>query len=247
MTKSLRSFSPRGWVRFASASAIAVALVGGGAQAGELAFGPVQKVDVKASTIVVLSHVFHVGDEARITSEGKPIALSAISPGTLILVNGVEAAKGGAQVRSVMVSATADVPGATKLLIAGVVSSVSRVGSIQLGQLTVDVTQTLNSDGALPQVGSFVDVVGTQPVPNGLFVASSVASTPGIISGDSAPGIISGDSAPGIISGDSAPGIISGDSTPGIISGDSAPGIISGDGTPGIISGDSPPGIISGD
>ncbi|HXS21240.1 MAG TPA: DUF5666 domain-containing protein [Steroidobacteraceae bacterium] len=247
MAKSLRSFSRRGSVGITSAFAIAVALVGGSVQAGELAFGPVQQVHVRASTIVVLGHTFHIGDKTRITNGGKPIALRSISPGTLVSVNGVEAVNGSAQVRSVMAAATVNVPGATRLLIAGVVRGVSAAGTIQLGRLTVDVNQTLNGDGALPAVGSFVNLVGTQPVLNGIFLASSVASTPGSISGDSVPGSISGDGIPGSISGDSAPRSISGDGIPGSISGDSVPGSISGDSIPGSISGDRVPGSISGD
>ena len=182
MAKSRQSLSRRGLVGLASASAIAVTLVGG-AQAGELAFGPVQQVNLKASTIVVLGQTFHVGSTTLVSSQARypaAISLSSLSPGTLVSVIGAESAKGKAQVQSVLASATLNSPGATQLFVAGVVTSVSRTGRITVGNLTVDVNQTLTADGTLPAVGSFVNIVGTQPVSNGLFVASTSTRTQGI-------------------------------------------------------------------
>ena len=182
MAKSQRSLSRRGLVGAASASAIAVALIGG-AQAGELAFGPVQQVNLKASTIVVLGQTFHIGSTAVVSSQAKypaPSTLNSISVGTLVWVNGIEAENGHPQVQSIITSADLNTPGATQLFITGVVTGVSSVGHVRLGNLTVDINQALSTDAVLPALGSFVSLVGTQPVSNGLFLANGLTRTQGV-------------------------------------------------------------------
>lgn len=182
MAKSLKSSIRCGLINLTSTSAIALALVGG-AQAAELAFGPVQQVDVKKSTIVVLGQTFHIGASALVTSQANypaRISLGGVSPGALVWVNGTETPSGTSQVQSVITASELNVPGATQLFVAGVVSKVDSVGQVTIGKLLVDVNQTLNSDDALPAVGNFISVVGTQPASGGVFLAGGVAHTQGI-------------------------------------------------------------------
>ncbi|MGB6488107.1 MAG: DUF5666 domain-containing protein, partial [Steroidobacteraceae bacterium] len=200
MAKSRISSWRRRLAGGASASAIAVALLSS-AQAGELAFGPVQQVNLKASTITVLGQTFHVGSTAVISSQAKhlsSITLNSISVGTLVSVSGVEASNGNALVQTVTTSSGLNTPGATRLFVAGVVSSVSSVGQVRIGNLTVDINQTLTSDDAIPAVGSFVALAGTQPVSNGLFVASSLVRSQGIGGTGASPGIGGTGASPGI-------------------------------------------------
>ena len=69
-----------------------------------------------------------------------------------------------------------DVPGATQLLVTGVVSSETSTGEVKIGNLVVDVTPTLTSDSQKFTVGGLVQVTGTQPNPNGLFLAQNIIS-----------------------------------------------------------------------
>ncbi|HET9107673.1 MAG TPA: hypothetical protein VFN79_10835 [Steroidobacteraceae bacterium] len=168
-----------------TSAAVALALASG-AQAGELAFGPLQQVNLKKSTIVVLGQTFHVSPTALVSSRASypaAVSLGSISPGTLVWVNGTETANGKSHVQSVIASAQLDVPGATQLFVTGVISAVSDVGQVRVGKLTVDINQTLTADGALPALGSLVSLSGTQPVLNGIFLATSAARIPAVSAG----------------------------------------------------------------
>src|SRR6185437_3832565 len=182
------------------------AFYAGSATAGSLAIGPVEQVNLKSSTIVVLGQTYHVGSSVRITDKGtgSALALNSLTPGTLVVVDGAESASGKTAVQSVARLAALDVPGATQLLVTGVVSAESNVGQVRVGKLRVDINATLTSDSKQPSLGQLVQIVGTQPTPRGVFLAQGIAGT-----GSSSNGIAgTGASANGIAgTGKSANGI----------------------------------------
>ena len=191
------------------------------ADANTLTVGPVEQVNLKSSTFVVLGQTYR-------------LPLGSIAPGTLVAVDGTESASGTASVKKVIPLSQLNVPGATQLLVTGVVSAVSDVGHVRIGKLDVDINATLTSDANKVAVGQVVKIVGTQPTSGGTFLAQSVAQ--GIAgSGASADGIAgSGATSMGIAgSGATANGIagsgslgIAGSGSLGIAgSGSSAKGI----------------------
>ena len=198
----------RGAAFFASAAGLSLV-----AQAGTLAVGPVDQVNLKSSTIAVLGQTYHVGPSAHLTDESthSVVTLGSIAPGSLVIVDGSESASGKVTVQHIVRLPQLDVPGATQLLVTGVVSATSNVGHIRIGRLNVDINAVLTSDTRAAALGQLVRIVGTQPVAGGIFLAQGISISTGIIgSGSSTNGIIgSGSSTNGIIgSGSSTNGII---------------------------------------
>ena len=165
--------------------AAALSLVGK-AEAAPLTIGPVEQVDVRSSTIVVLGQTYHVGPSTSVINEaaGGHSSLSSIAPGTFVVIDGAESAAGGAKVQSIGILSQQNVPGATQLLVTGIVSSAASTGQVRIGKLTVDVNATLTDDSQRVAVGDLIQVSGTQPNPSGLFLAQGIGG-----SGLSAAGI----------------------------------------------------------
>ena len=172
------------------AASLAAAFVGaalvGVAHAGTLAVGPVEQVNLKTSTIVVLGQVYQVDAATLIkTSAGKTITLGSLAPDTLVSVAGTETASGQTSVDSITSLPDLDVPGATPLFVTGIASAESPTGQIKVGHLSVDVVATLTGGAPKFQAGNLVEITGTQPNPNGLFLASTIAVSSGIQSNSS--------------------------------------------------------------
>ena len=237
----------------AIAAFVASALVGT-AQASTLTVGPIEHVNLRASTVTVLGQTYKIaGSTAVKNSAGAPLDLASLAPDTMVSIDGSESASGSAIVSSLTSFPQLDVPGATRLFVSGVVTSENATGQIKVGNLTVDINSTLASGSQGFAVGSFVQISGTQPNPGGLFLAQSVRTSNGIIGGGaSSNGIIGGGaSSNGIIGGGaSSNGIIGGGaSSNGIIGGGaSSNGIIGGGASSnGIIGGGAKSnGIIGG-
>ena len=162
-------------------AAFVASALAGPAVAGTLALGPVEQVNVKTSTLVVLGQSYHILPTTKLLGRsGAGVTLDSFAPNTLVVVKGTESASGAVSVASIMRVPQIDVPGATQLSVAGVVSSESTTGQIQIGKLSVDVNSTLTSDTQNFAVGNLVSVTGTQPNPNGLFLAQSVVPLTGV-------------------------------------------------------------------
>ena len=177
-------------VGIVSGSAIA-AFVGaaliGVAHAGTLTVGPVTQVNLKASTLVVLGQTYYVDASTLITNRaGRPVTLGSLTPNTLVSIAGTETATGQATVASVKSLPELDIPGATALLVTGVVSTETPTGEIKVGDLNVDIVATLTSDAPKFQVGNVVEITGTQPNPNGMFLARTIAVAAGLQGGGAA-------------------------------------------------------------
>jgi len=232
MARSAKAFL-RGSTVPAIAAFVASALVGT-AQASTLAMGPIDHVNLKASTVTVLGQTYKVSATTAVkNSAGAAVALASLAPDTIVSIDGSESASGSATVSSVTSLPQLDVPGATRLFVAGVVTSENATGQVKVGNLVVDINSTLASGSQGFAVGSFVQITGTQPNPGGLFLAQSVRTSNGIIGGGaSSNGIIGGGlKDKGIIGGGaSSNGIIGGGfKSNGIIGGGaSSNGIIGG-------------------
>ncbi len=172
----------RGFLLSATALLASTAIFAGSALAGSLAIGPVEQINLRSSTIVVLGQTYHLSPSAHILDRASSyaVALGSIAPGTLVVVDGAESAAGKTSVQDVILLPQLDVPGATQLLVTGVISAGSNVGQIRVGSLRVDVNATLTSDAQGPAVGQLVQIVGTQPTPQGLFLAQHVAAITGV-------------------------------------------------------------------
>src|SRR5579872_2606155 len=134
MAKSLQSSVRRGLINLTGISAVALTFAGG-AQGAELAFGPVQQINVKTSTLVVLGQTFHIGPHTLVATKANQaghISLGDLSLGALVSVNGTETRSGKSQVQSVIAASELNVPGATQLYVAGVVSNINSVGQVTI-------------------------------------------------------------------------------------------------------------------
>ena len=153
---------------------VAAALVGK-AQAATLTLGPVEQVNVKSATLVVLGQTYQIDPSTVIRSQsGVPMSMASLSPDMLVSIDGTEAANGQSTIRSVTSLSQLYVPGATHLFLTGIISSETPTGQIKVGKLTVDINSTLIGDTPPFSVGNLVRINGTQPNPDGLFLAQSV-------------------------------------------------------------------------
>jgi Domain of unknown function (DUF5666) len=176
--------------------------------------GPVEAIDEKDSTAVVLGQKLSVGH------------LDSIAVGDNVSVFGTLGAD-----QSVAVSRVTDqgiyVAGASRILLTGVVQQVHEsIGRAEVSGVNVDLTSIYAADGSSTlAVGSLVQVSGTQPASRGLVLADGIVG-----GGKSASGIVGG-SMDGIVGGGkSTSGIVGGGkSTSGIVGGGkSTSGIVGG-------------------
>src|SRR5271163_2333393 len=103
-----------------------------------LAVGAIEQVDLKSSSIVVLGQQFHLSASTLITSQAAypaAVSLAALPQNALVWVDGEEKASGSTHVDALIVLPESNVPGASQLLLTGVVSSVSSDGQIRVGKL----------------------------------------------------------------------------------------------------------------
>ena len=167
-------------IRGISVSAVAVfvaAALVGKAQAATLTVGPVEQVNLKTSTLVVLGQTYHINPSTSLRNQaGAVISLNSLTSDTLVSIDGTESAAGSVIVQGVTTLPQLDVPGATQLSVTGVVSKVMPTGQIKIGNLTVDINATLTSDSRNVATGELVEITGTQPTGGGLFLAESIVS-----------------------------------------------------------------------
>ena len=167
-------------IRGVSMSAVAVfvaAALVGKAQAATLTVGPVEQVNLKTSTLVVLGQTYHISPSTSLRNQaGAVISLGSLTSDTLVSIDGTETPAGSVIVQGVTALPQLDVPGATQLAVTGIVSKVMPTGEIRIGNLTVDINPTLTSDSQNVAAGELVSITGTQPTGGGLFLAQSLAS-----------------------------------------------------------------------
>ena len=146
-----------------------------------IVIGAIDCVDLRAGSFTALgqtiqlagAHVVNVGASA---SDSTP---AAMRPGQSVWID-AEVTASGAKVHVVYLMDEQYVPGSTSAFVAGRVSHVSRTGTLRIGTLVVDFTAAL-ADGALSvSAGDWVQLVGTQPAEDGLFVAEQLIVKSGV-------------------------------------------------------------------
>ena len=206
---------------------------GGGASAAVqepklLLVGPVEAIDVKHSTAIVLGQTVLVHQTEGLTIGETVEVFGTTRP------DGVFAA-------SAVKSEGLYVPGSTGILLSAPVQKLEpSVGRAIIGGLNVDLTALMAAGAVSPEVGAVVQVNGTQPALHGLVLANGISGGGVSIKG------ISGGGSYGISGGgSSATGVsikgISGGGSYGISGGGSSASIkgISGGGSYGISGGGS--------
>ena len=163
------SLQPHARGKYFCAAAIALATISftNESVASPLAVGVVEQVDLKNSSIVVLGQQFHVGAGTLVTSRTdypRAVSLADVPQNAMVWVDGAEKTSGEMSVDALIVLPESYVPGASQLLLTGVVSSVSSDGQIRVGKLKVDITQTLASNSSPVAVGDLVEISGTQQI-----------------------------------------------------------------------------------
>ena len=176
--------------------------------------GPVDALNTRENAAVVL------GQKIRIPGA------TSLGIGEVVAVYGE--VRGTSLIASRIQKVGAYVPGATEILLTGVVQKLrSSVGRAVVSGVWIDLTALVSLDGSqlIPAVGSIVQVAGIQPVKGGVVLVNGISggASQGI-SGGAAQGI-SGGASQGI-SGGAAQGI-SGGASQGI-SGGAAQGISGG-------------------
>ncbi len=181
----------RGILLSVSAALSSTVVFAGSSSGSLLAVGPVEQVNLKSSTIVVLGQTYNIGRAALSAnkSTGAVAAIASISLNSLVAIHGTESPSGKVNVQSIDILPQMDVPGATQLLVTGVVSAVSDTGRIRVGKLSVDINAALTSDSKQAALGELVRVVGTQPTAGGVFLAQNFTQVSKVQGGVSADGI----------------------------------------------------------
>jgi hypothetical protein len=155
---------------------VAVAINSPPAHATPLAIGVVDSVDKRAGTISVLGQRIRI-DSAQLVAGSRTLpaskGVSLLAPDAVVWVDGT-VSRGVAHAERVYVLPERNVPGATLLFVAGVLSGTDSTGIATIGQLRVDLNPLGLSD--IPAAGSYVEIVGVQPVPRGILLAQGLVS-----------------------------------------------------------------------
>ena len=132
-----------------------------------LHLAPVDSVDTRANLIRTLGKTFRVPDAKAIADR------LAAGENLLAAVDGKLDADGKITESTLRLMANSYLAGASKLLLVGRVASVdTRVGSLKIGAVTVDITA---AEGArAPKPGELVAIVGTQPIRGGVMLAERI-------------------------------------------------------------------------
>ena len=126
--------------------------------------GAVDAVDTSAGTISVL------GRTLRMPSADKVAELMASGRQLLVAVSGQMSPSGTLEKMKLRFVPTDYVAGATQVIVSGRANSIdASLGTMKIGKLTIDVSSVAGMN--LPVSGSLVQVVGTQPVRQGLVIA----------------------------------------------------------------------------
>jgi len=159
------------------------------AHADPLAVGAIEQIDARTSSVVVLGQRYQLGPKTAVVSESSNQPRAPLAVNSIVWIDGTLRANGTTVVDSVTVLSEQNVPGATQLLVSGVVTSVRSDGHVRIGQLNVDATATFASASTKYSIGDAVQLFGTQPSPHGVFVAESVARVPASTGGTGTQGV----------------------------------------------------------
>ena len=188
-----------------------------------LVVGPVESIDVSQGVLQVLGQTVRLTSQTRVyvgslansahATRTTQRAIRTVDAGQMVAVWSSD----GNAASVILISRERSVPGSTQVYVSGKVTSVDPLrGVATVGGTTIDLTSTLYRGPLEVSVGDALQVLGTQPLPNGVVLASNFSiggsSTSGI--GGSSTNGIGGSSTNGI--GGSSTNGIGGSSTSGI-------------------------------
>ena len=132
-----------------------------------LLVGAIDSIDSAASTITVLGRTLKLPTVLKVES-----ALAA-GHQLMVAVSGRISTTGSVDQMKLRVIPTEYVAGSTEILLSGRVSSVdTSVGTMKVGGVTIDISSALASKTPTP--GNLVMIVGSQPVRQGLVIATKM-------------------------------------------------------------------------
>ena len=91
--------------RFCAVAAFVASALAGNAHANTLSVGPVEQVNLKSSTIVVLGQTYLLGSKTAVadSTSSSAISLKSLSTGELVSISGTETSSGTTQVDRLVV------------------------------------------------------------------------------------------------------------------------------------------------
>ena len=136
-----------------------------------LLVGPIDAVDQLAGTVSALGRTYKASPD-KISVIANKIGSGGVP---MVAVLGAAQKDGTLAPRSMVFLDASYVPGATKVLLKGNVTSVDRTsGKLAIGKQLVDYSSVLSRADVAISVGTLVTVVGTQPLSNGLILADTI-------------------------------------------------------------------------
>jgi hypothetical protein len=137
--------------------------------------GPLEARSADSRQITVLGQTYLIDGKTVFTLGSK--RLNGVSGGRVLAVGSwISVESAGARIATlVSVSGSQYVSGASPVFVSGRIEQVaSDLGTIRLGGLTIDASAALFGSSAGLRVGSFVEVSGTQPLPQGVLLADRI-------------------------------------------------------------------------
>ena len=145
--------------------------------------GPVEKIDLKQSSITVLGQKFVVTDATRFAVNGVELPSKAtfrlLSTDRMVYVEGLDP-KIRSAATSIILTNVRYVPGATEVYVVGPVEEIfASSGRIRIGDLRVDTTSISPDAASRLGVGSVSMFSGIQPVVGGMLIGPIQVSVRG--------------------------------------------------------------------
>jgi hypothetical protein len=141
--------------------------------------GPVEIVSPDLVQVTVLGQTYLIDAQTVFASDGKKLTrtagTSALVVGGLVAIES-RADSSAQKAALVTVSVSPYVSGATPVFVAGEVEKIApALGILTIGGLSVDVSAIPPEVLANVEIGSFIEVAGTQPLPQALLLADGIA------------------------------------------------------------------------
>jgi hypothetical protein len=153
--------------------------------------GPVERVSANGSQVSVLGQPYAIDAETIFKANGRRISglagIRMLQAGCLVAVESKDSAV-PRTASSIVITNTQYTPGSSPVYVGGVVTAVAvQYGTLQIGDLAVDVSATPPDVLMQIEAGAFIEVMGIQPSPQGLLLGQEV-SVSSLSKGTSGPG-----------------------------------------------------------
>ena len=140
--------------------------------------GPVEKVSADLMQVTVLGQTYLIDTQTVFSSNG--VRLSKLAASRTLFAGGLVSIESQTQTGPqkawlVTVSALPYVPGGTPVFIGGLVEqNDAELGILKIGGLSVDISATPPEELAGLKVGTYVEISGTQPLPQAMLLADEI-------------------------------------------------------------------------